>query len=108
MRERERESGGDNAGGRAETLHRERERTQSVGGGGRRRGCDEGERKLRRKSKEGRSTVIGRRQITYSRERRWERSAVWREGWRKGVKIGNGNKRRQKTWSTERENNPPV
>lgn len=27
-------------------------------------GCDEGERKLRRKSKEGRSTVIGRRQIT--------------------------------------------
>lgn len=46
------------------------QRTQSVGGGGRRRvrkrkkGRDEGERTWRRKSKEGRSTVVGRGQIT--------------------------------------------
>lgn len=68
---RERENGWNKAGGRAEMLQREKEqRTQGVGGGGRRRvrkrkrGRGEGERTWRRKSKEGRSTVIGRGQIT--------------------------------------------
>lgn len=48
-RERERE-GGNNKGGRAEMLQREKEeRTQSVGGRGgeEREGCDEGERTSR-------------------------------------------------------------
>lgn len=69
---KERKNGGNNAGG-VETLQREREKKsrrhrvcEDRGRGARRgkEGRDEEERTLRRKSKEGSSIVIGRRQIT--------------------------------------------
>lgn len=64
--ERERENGRNKAGGRyrdAEMIQRERKKRKK--GEEEKEGRDEGGRTLRRKSKEGSSTVIGRGQITY-------------------------------------------